>query len=147
MKGMKKLAWFGLLLVLPVLAQATTATFSALTVREVGNFLASLPAGSWYMLLPAAAKQQMDAMDVFVLDVREPNEFQAERIQGAVNIPIRDLPKRVGELPKGKPIIIYCGSGHRGAMALVFLRGQGYNAVNINGGIKGWKDAGLPVVK
>ena len=139
MKGTKKLAWLGLLLVLPVLAQATTVTYSALTVRELGNFLMNLPTG-FYAIAPAAAKNMMDTVDVFILDVREPNEFAGERIQGAVNIPIRDLPKRVGELPKGKPII-------RGSMAMMFLRGQGYNVQSISGGLDGWKNAGLPVVK
>ncbi|WP_038056105.1 rhodanese-like domain-containing protein [Thermus amyloliquefaciens] len=146
MKGMKKLAWLGLLLVLPVLAQATTTTFSALTVREVGNFLATLPA-DYYGIQPAAAKQMMDTLDVFILDVREPSEFKDGRIPGAVNIPIRDLPKRLGEIPKGKPIIVYCGIGHRGAMALVFLRGQGYNVKSILGGYKAWTGANLPVEK
>ncbi|WP_252829282.1 rhodanese-like domain-containing protein [Thermus scotoductus] len=143
---MRKLAWFGLLLVLPVLAQATTTTFSALTVREVGNFLATLPA-DFYGIQPAAAKQMMDTLDVFILDVREPAEFKDGRIPGAVNIPIRDLPKRLGDIPKGKPIIVYCGIGHRGAMALVFLRGQGYNVKSILGGYKAWTGANLPVEK
>ncbi|WP_243089740.1 rhodanese-like domain-containing protein [Thermus neutrinimicus] len=142
---MRKLAWFGLLLVLPVLAQATT-TFSALTVREVGNFLATLPA-DFYGIQPAAAKQMMDTLDVFILDVREPAEFKDGRIPGAVNIPIRELPKRLGEIPKGKPIIIYCGIGHRGAMGLVYLRGQGYNVKSILGGFKAWTGANLPVEK
>lgn len=146
MKGMRKLAWFGLLLVLPVLAQATTTTFSALTVREVGNFLATLPA-DFYGIQPATAKQMMDTLDVFILDVREPAEFKDGRIPGAVNIPIRDLPKRLGDIPKGKPIIVYCGIGHRGAMALVFLRGQGYNVKSILGGYKAWTGANLPVEK
>ena len=146
MKGTKKLAWLGLLLVLPVLAQATTVTYSALTVRELGNFLMNLPTG-FYAIAPAAAKNARDTVAVFILDVREPNEFAGERIQGAVNIPIRDLPKRVGELPKGKPIIVYCKVGHRGSMAMMFLRGQGYNVQSISGGLDGWKNAGLPVVK
>jgi len=146
MKGMKKLAWLGLLAVIPVLAQATTVTFSALTVREVGNFLTTLPA-DFYGIQPAAAKQMMDTLDVFILDVREKSEYDASRIPGAVNIPIRELPKRMGEVPKGKPIIVYCGIGHRGAMALVFLRGQGYNVKSILGGFKAWNEAKLPVEK
>jgi len=146
MKGLRKLAWLGLLAVLPVLAQATTTTFSALTVREVGNFLTTLPA-DFYGIQPAAAKQMMDTLDVFVLDVREPSEFKDGRIPGAVNIPIRELPKRLGEIPKNKPIIIYCGIGHRGAMGLVFLKGQGYNVKSILGGYKAWTGANLPVEK
>ena len=115
MKGTKKLAWLGLLLVLPVLAQATTVTYSALTVRELGNFLMNLPTG-FYAIAPAAAKNMMDTVDVFILDVRAPK-------------------------------IVYCKVGHRGSMAMMFLRGQGYNVQSISGGLDGWKNAGLPVVK
>jgi rhodanese-related sulfurtransferase len=129
MKGMKKLAWLGLLAAIPVLAQATTVTFSALTVREVGQLPHHPARGLLQPRQPAAAKQMMDTLDVFILDVREKSEYDAGRIPGAVNIPIRELPKRMGEVPKGKPIIVYCVTGHRGAMALVFLRGQGYNVI------------------
>ncbi|MFN4070805.1 MAG: rhodanese-like domain-containing protein [Thermus caldifontis] len=142
---MRKLAWFGLLLVLPVLAQATTA-FSPTTVRELGRYLETLPT-DYYGVSPTTAKQMMDTLDVFILDVREPAEFKDGRIPGAVNIPIRELPKRIGELPKGKPIIVYCKTGNRGGQALVFLRVQGYNAKNLSGGIEAWKAANLPVAK
>ncbi len=130
-----------------LVAQAQpAASFSATTVRELGDFLANLPTG-FYAIAPADAKRQMDAMDVFVLDVREAAEFQAERIQGAVLIPIRELPRRLAEVPKGKPVLVYCKSGHRGALAMVYLMGQGYSVRNIGGGLDGWKAAGLPVVK
>lgn len=133
-----------LLALVPVLASSTN--FSALTVREVGNFLTALPT-DFYGVQPAAAKAQIDAIKPFILDVREPNEYKEGFIAGAVNIPIRDLPAKIASLPKDKPILVYCGIGHRGAMAVVFLRGQGYNVKSIMGGYKGWVGANLPVVK
>lgn len=139
-----KLLLVALLALVPVLASSTN--FSALTVREVGNFLTALPT-DFYGVQPAAAKAQIDAIKPFILDVREPNEYKEGYIAGAVNIPIRDLPAKIASLPKDKPILVYCGIGHRGAMAVVFLRGQGYNVKSIMGGYKGWVGANLPVVK
>lgn len=145
MKRFYRFGWLVLLLALPVLAQGTT-NFSALTVREVGSFLSTLPT-DFYGVQPAAAKAQIDAIKPFVLDVREPSEYKEGFIAGAVNIPIRDLPAKIGNLPKDKPILVYCGIGHRGAMATVFLRGQGYNVKSIMGGYKAWVAANLPVEK
>ncbi len=139
-----KLLLVALLALVPVLASSTN--FSALTVREVGNFLTTLPT-DFYGVQPAAAKAQIDAIKPFILDVRDPSEYKEGYIAGAVNIPIRDLPAKIASLPKDKPILVYCGIGHRGAMAVVFLRGQGYNVKSIMGGYKGWVGANLPVVK
>ncbi len=139
-----RLLLVALLALVPVLASSTN--FSALTVREVGNFLTALPT-DFYGVQPPAAKAQIDAIKPFLLDVREVNEYKEGYIAGAVNIPIRDLPAKIASLPKDKPILVYCGIGHRGAMAVVFLRGQGYNVKSIMGGYKGWVGANLPVVK
>ncbi|MGK0617342.1 rhodanese-like domain-containing protein [Meiothermus cerbereus] len=139
-----KLLLIVLLALVPVLA--SSANFSALTVREVGNFLNTLPT-DFYGVQPPAAKAQIDAIKPFLLDVREPNEYKDGFIAGAVNIPIRELSAKVGSLPKDKPILVYCGIGHRGAMAVVFLRGQGYNVKSIMGGYKAWVAANYPVVK
>jgi rhodanese-related sulfurtransferase len=144
MKNVNRLFLVALLALVPVLAASNN--FSALTVREVGTFLTELPT-DFYGLQPTAAKAQMDALKPFILDVREPGEFKDGFIAGAVNIPVRDLPAKIATLPKDKPIIVYCGIGHRGAMALVFLRGQGFNAKSIQGGFKGWVGANLPVEK
>lgn len=144
MKNLYKVGWVLVLAILPVLA--ASSNFSALTVREVGSFLTDLPS-DFYGMQPAAAKAQMDAIKPYILDVREPSEFKDGFIAGAVNIPIRELASKIASLPKDKPIIVYCGIGHRGAMALVLLRGQGYNAKSIQGGYKSWVAANLPVEK
>ncbi|WP_243030143.1 rhodanese-like domain-containing protein [Thermus altitudinis] len=142
-----KWPWLGLLLLLPVLAQTKLPTFfSPPTVKEVGSFLATITTDD-YNRDAVEAKQLMEFMEAFVLDVRPPQDYKNGHVPGAVNIPLHELPNRLAELPKGKPIVVYCGSSHRAAMALLFLRGQGYEVYNIRMGWKGWTGAGLPVEK
>ena len=77
----------------------------------------------------------------FILDVREPNEYQINRIQGSVLIPLGDLPNRFGELDKNAEIVTQCKSGVRSGKAAAFLRQQGFTKVkNLTGGILGWID-------
>lgn len=139
-----KLLLVALLALVPVLA--SSANFSALTIREVGNFLSALPT-DFHAIRPAAAKSQIDAIKPTLVDVREASEFKEGHIAGAINIPIRELPAKIATLPKDQPIIVYCKIGHRGAMAVLFLRGQGYNVRSISGGLDGWVAANLPIVK
>lgn len=88
--------------------------------------------------------------NLFVLDVREPEEFKAGHIDGAVNIPIRSLAKNLDKLPKDKaaPIAVVCKSGIRAAYATMSLKLLGYSTVqDIAGGMMGWEKEGLPVTK
>lgn len=68
-----------------------------------------------------------------VVDVRTPGEFQAGAYPGAVNIPVQELDRRVGELRKDRPIVVYCASGMRSASAERLLRARGFADV-VNGG-------------
>lgn len=99
-------------------------------------------------------KDAWDAMsgDVRVLDVREAGEYEAGRVPGAINIPRGVLEFRIGEVPefarKDAPIVLYCRTGGRAALATVALNQIGYsNVVSVTGGIMGWEQAGLPVEK
>ncbi len=140
----QKLLLVVLLALVPVLA--SSANFSALTIREVGNFLSTLPT-DFNAISATAAKAQIDAIKPVIVDVREPAELKEGFIAGAINIPIRELPAKIATLPKDKPILVVCKVGHRGSMAMVFLRGQGYNVKSISGGINAWVAANLPLVK
>jgi rhodanese-related sulfurtransferase len=82
-----------------------------------------------------------------VLDVREPAEFAAGHLPNARNIPLGELDKRVGDLPKGKPVLVCCASGARSGKAISLLRQDGREAFNLSGGVAGWQQAGLPVVR
>jgi phage shock protein E len=69
-----------------------------------------------------------------VVDVRSPEEFRDGGYPGAVNIPLGDLNRRLGELPKDKPIVVYCASGARSAMAARTMKQAGFvDVVNAGG--------------
>lgn len=86
-------------------------------------------------------KQKLDAKeDIFVLDVREPHEYQICNLNAHL-IPLGQLPARVGELDPDKHIVVHCRSGKRSADAVDFLRKQGFEKVqNLAGGILAWAD-------
>lgn len=89
-------------------------------------------------------KVKMDEkQDFFLLDVREPNEFEIARIPGSTLLPLSQLPNRFHELDKykGKEIVVHCKGGTRSAKAINFLKQQGFDhLVNVAGGILGWSD-------
>lgn len=70
-----------------------------------------------------------------VVDVRSPDEFRGGCYPGALNIPIQELGGRMSELPKNKPIVVYCASGARSASAAGMLQRAGYNEVHNAGGL------------
>ncbi|HXZ42600.1 MAG TPA: molybdopterin-synthase adenylyltransferase MoeB [Terriglobales bacterium] len=86
-------------------------------------------------------KRRLDAGDdIFVLDVREPHEYQICNIGGYL-IPLNDLPKRVNELDSSREIVAHCKMGGRSAKAVQFLRQAGFQKVhNLKGGILAWAD-------
>jgi len=90
---------------------------------------------------PEELKRRLDAKeDIFVLDVREPHEYQIVNIHGHL-IPLGDLPKRVHELDSSREIVVHCKSGARSAKAVDFLRQSGFKrATNLTGGILAWAD-------
>jgi rhodanese-related sulfurtransferase len=83
--------------------------------------------------------------EAFVLDVREPNEWVAGHADGAVHIPMNQVPARLGELPD-REIVVICKSGGRSAQVTQFLLAQGRRAVNLAGGTTAWHAAGRPMV-
>ena len=101
----------------------------------------------------AVGKDEIDALelkvkmdekqDFFLLDVREPNEWDIAHIEGATLLPLSQLPNRFKELEKvkGKEIVVHCKSGVRSMKAINFLKQQGFeHLVNVSGGILGWSD-------
>src|SRR6202795_1353681 len=86
-------------------------------------------------------KRRLDAGEnLFVLDVREPHEYQICNIGGHL-IPLNDLPNRMNELDSSREIVAHCRSGARSAKAVNFLRQAGFRKVhNLSGGILAWAD-------
>jgi rhodanese-related sulfurtransferase len=106
------------------------------------NLFKSLFSNGGASLSAAEAKARIDSGDpLFILDVRQPDEFQAGHIAGATLIPLGALRERMKELPTDTDILCVCASGARSSMAT----GQLQSAGNLQGGMGGWQFAKLPV--
>jgi phage shock protein E len=85
---------------------------------------------------------------LYLLDVRTPGEFQQARLEGAHLIPIDQLVNRLTELPKDRPILVYCAVGSRSAQVVNYLARHGYPEVyNLYGGIYSWAQKGYPILQ
>ena len=80
-----------------------------------------------------------------LVDVRSSDEWHVGHVAGAVNIPEEDFDDRVDELDRTRPAITVCRAGTRSAEAAEWLRGQGFDAQSLDGGMLAWKWAGLPI--
>lgn len=85
---------------------------------------------------------------LILLDVRTPGEYEYDgHIAGSRLLPLSVLMNRAQELPKDKPIVCVCRSGNRSYTACELLSRQGFtNVINLQGGMIGWKRAGLPII-
>jgi len=90
------------------------------------------------MTVAEYAAWRRDKTPHFLLDVRQPEEFAAAKLEGAVLIPLAELPGRLAALPKGLPVVVMCHHGMRSAHAVHHLREAGIDAVNLAGGIDAW---------
>ena len=87
---------------------------------------------------PAADYQAALVPDSQFIDVREPNEVNAGTLPGTTNIPLGELPGRVGELDQNSRVVLLCRSGGRSTRAAEFLTGLGFtDVVNLEGGMLG----------
>jgi rhodanese-related sulfurtransferase len=130
----------------PVVAREFIARPLVVAAEQV---LATMPA-DFYQIDPAAVQRLMETAKPLILDVREKAEWDAERIAGAVHVPIRELPAALDKLPesRGAPIVVVCKIGYRSGIAMTILRMWGYTNVRaMRGGLDAWKAAGLPVTK
>ena len=91
------------------------------------------------------AAQLLERGRAVALDVREQAEWAAGRMPGAIHLPMRRLAERAAELPRDRPIIVVCRSGNRSALVTRALVEAGYSAHNLEGGMKAWTRAGLPL--
>jgi rhodanese-related sulfurtransferase len=96
-------------------------------------------------MTPAEAADAMAGGELQLVDVRESAELAEARIDGAAHIPLGQLKARLGELNRDRPVAFLCASGHRSAMATRIATKGGMDAHNIQGGIKAWAHAGLPL--
>lgn len=101
-------------------------------------------------LSPAAAVQWINRDKAVVVDVCEAEEFAGGHVVGSRNLPLGDLESKLGGMVKNKasPLILVCQTGARSARAVLIARKLGYEkAQSLNGGLKAWKGADLPLEK
>jgi rhodanese-related sulfurtransferase len=135
---MKSLLLVGLVLLPALLAACSGGTTPPATGIDVSNFGASVDVATTHAL--------HDSPDVFLLDVREPDEYAAGHIPGITLIPMGEVADRLAEIPKDRPVIVTCRTGNRSGQIADFLRDQGYSDVhNMEGGIVAWEEAGYPL--
>jgi rhodanese-related sulfurtransferase len=96
-------------------------------------------------LTPKQAAELLDAGETQLVDVRQPDEYEAGRIAGSLHIELDRLPAEAGALERDRPILFYCRSGSRSAMAAQAFTASGYDAHNLDGGLEAWVAAGLPL--
>jgi rhodanese-related sulfurtransferase len=95
--------------------------------------------------IDAGALAELHATGVTVIDVRNPDEYEAGHVPGARLIPLPEVSDRVDEVPGGTPVYVICALGGRSRKACELLAAQGRDVTNVAGGTKGWIDAGRPV--
>jgi hydroxyacylglutathione hydrolase len=93
----------------------------------------------------SAAELRDRRQDYVVLDVRQPAEWSAGRIAGSQLLTGAELPARLDEVPRDRPVAVLCGSGFRSSVAASLLQASGHEVVNVLGGISAWRKAGLPL--
>jgi NADPH-dependent 2,4-dienoyl-CoA reductase/sulfur reductase-like enzyme/rhodanese-related sulfurtransferase len=86
--------------------------------------------------VPVASWQALPESRSMLVDVREPSEYAAGHIEGALNVPLPQIRDRLNELPQDREIWLYCGVGQRSYYALRILRQHGFNVRNLSGGFK-----------
>ena len=92
-----------------------------------------------------AADLLSDGGGAQLVDVREPYEHEAGRIAGSLHIELQRLPGEAATLDRDRPVLFYCRSGSRSALAADAFATAGFDARNLDGGLEAWVAAGLPI--
>jgi rhodanese-related sulfurtransferase len=96
-------------------------------------------------LTPQQVSELLQRDEIQLIDVREPYEHEAGRIAGDRLVVLTELATQADTIDRDRPVVFYCRSGSRSAMASEAFRGAGYDAHNMEGGLLDWTAAGLPL--
>jgi rhodanese-related sulfurtransferase len=128
-----------------VIAASTPAVCNEPTTAKtlVDETLHALPPGFYGILKTDQLKTKIATEDPLLIDVREPAEYRSGHIDGAVNIPLRELSDRLDEIPSDRPVVLYCSTGYRTGIGVMALHLLGYE--NVQGyppSYQGWQRDG-----
>ena len=94
---------------------------------------------------PQQVAEFLQEGDIQLIDIRQPEERDAGRIAGDRFIELAQLAAQVETIERERPVVFYCRTGSRSAMATEAFRGAGFDAHNMAGGLLEWRAAGLPL--
>jgi rhodanese-related sulfurtransferase len=135
-KSIPKWIWIVLVPVLILLVAGIVISF-----QSTNSPATSMP--SEISVTEASQKRDIGA---FILDVRELSEWTAFHIPGATLIPLGELPNRLNEVPKDRPVVVVCRTGNRSATGRDILKNAGLtNVTSMAGGVTQWQSQGLPI--
>ena len=95
-------------------------------------------------LSPLETWEAQERNDLVLVDVRQRPEWRSGVASGVLLIPLNELPRRIGELPRERTVAFLCRSGHRSTLAARRARRHGFDVVSVKGGMIAWQRAGLP---
>jgi len=94
---------------------------------------------------PERVAELRGAGEIQLIDVREPYEWEAGRIEGARHVELERVASQAPTIDRERPVVFYCRLGARSGMAANAFRRAGYDAYSMDGGISAWADGGLPL--
>jgi len=129
-----------------VLADTAVAASPMAPAEDLANrldqFLQNIPSGYYGLRNVSVLKTRLKETDLVLIDVRETSEYILGHIDGAINIPLRTLIQNLEQVPKDKPVMLYCSSGYRTGMGVMALRLLGYETVEgFPPSYNGWQKA------
>lgn len=159
----ERVAWFvppGARLVLLVESEADVAravpALARVGLDEIEGYVVGadlsatgLPLGTLPNVTPPELARRLGVeRDLVVLDVREPSEWAEGHVPGARHIPMREVTRRIAEVPRDRPVAVVCAGGARSSLVASVLRAHGHGELlNVWGGMTAWAQAGLPVAR
>jgi rhodanese-related sulfurtransferase len=131
----------------PELAAGEMPAVDADMAAAVDDYLMNALPEGWGVMKVEGLSEALVEEPPFILDTRQPDEFAGGYIEGAVNVPLRELGVAFDVLPTDEAIVVVCGSGHRSTIGMAALQMAGFSDVtSLAGGMKAWTAAELPVV-
>ncbi|MEH2062512.1 MAG: rhodanese-like domain-containing protein [Nostoc sp.] len=114
----------------------------------IDRFLTSIPPGYYTIASVEGLKNLLKNPQTVLVDVREPSEYKSGHIPDAINISLRTLTDNLDQIPRDRPVVLYCSAGYRSAMGVMTLHLLGYE--NVQGfppSFTGWQAAGEAITK
>jgi hydroxyacylglutathione hydrolase len=96
---------------------------------------------------PSLAYEFVASHELLAVDVRTPGEREARQVRGSIGIPLNHLAERMSELPRNRPLLVFCAGGYRSSIAASLLQRADFTKIaELAGGLAAWEAAGLPII-